>query len=173
MQYQGLDNDRAKHVSNSVLCENKSNIHQQNAQWWCFLCPFCHFVLLKKYIVYGQGPIACIWLDRHTSVPRACELDQQHLSVSVFTGDFCLMITDQRCPLLKNDLFRQRRPQAENVRNWPMEKICGYDFGFVDPPGSSGVRAPRAVGSRSKIYLSACRSIYQPGCHRPTFALTV
>ena len=31
MQYQGLDNDRAKHVSNSVLCENKSNLHQQNA----------------------------------------------------------------------------------------------------------------------------------------------
>ena len=25
MQYQGLDNDRAKHVSNLVLCENKSN----------------------------------------------------------------------------------------------------------------------------------------------------
>ena len=22
--------------------------------------PFRHFVLLKKYIVYGQGPIACI-----------------------------------------------------------------------------------------------------------------
>ena len=30
MQYQGLDNDRAKHVSNLVLCENKSNLHQQN-----------------------------------------------------------------------------------------------------------------------------------------------
>ena len=28
MQYQGLDNDRAKHVSNSVFCENKSNLHQ-------------------------------------------------------------------------------------------------------------------------------------------------
>ena len=48
MQYQGLDNDRAKHVSNSVLCENKSNLHQQNAQWWCFLCPLRHFVLLKN-----------------------------------------------------------------------------------------------------------------------------
>ena len=33
MQYQGLDNDRAKHVSNSVLCENKSNLYQQNPQW--------------------------------------------------------------------------------------------------------------------------------------------
>ena len=22
--------------------------------------PFRHFILLKKYIVYGQGPIACI-----------------------------------------------------------------------------------------------------------------
>ena len=30
---QGLDNDRAKHVSNSVRCESKSNLHQQNAQW--------------------------------------------------------------------------------------------------------------------------------------------
>ena len=58
MQYQGLDNDRAKHVSNSVLCENKSNLHQQNHQRWCFLSPFRHFVLLKKKIVYGQGPIA-------------------------------------------------------------------------------------------------------------------
>ena len=23
--------------------------------------PFCHFVLLKKYIVYGQGPIVCLY----------------------------------------------------------------------------------------------------------------
>ena len=59
MHYQGLDNDKAKHVSNSVLCENKSNLHRQNPQWWCFLCPLPPFVLLKKYIVYGQGPIAC------------------------------------------------------------------------------------------------------------------
>ena len=27
MQYKGLDNGRAKHVSYSVLCENKSNLH--------------------------------------------------------------------------------------------------------------------------------------------------
>ena len=59
MHYQGLDNDKAKHVSNSVLCENKSYLHQQNHQWWSLFCPFRHFVLLKKYIVYGQGPIAC------------------------------------------------------------------------------------------------------------------
>ena len=25
--------------------------------------PFRHFVLLKKYIVYGQGPIACIFFE--------------------------------------------------------------------------------------------------------------
>ena len=25
--------------------------------------PFRHFVLLKKYIVYGQGPIACMYMD--------------------------------------------------------------------------------------------------------------
>ena len=27
IKYQGLDNDRAKHVSNLVLCENKSHLH--------------------------------------------------------------------------------------------------------------------------------------------------
>ena len=53
MQYQGLDNDRAKHVSNSVLCEDKSNLHQQNAQWWCFLCSLLPFCFAQK--------IHCIW----------------------------------------------------------------------------------------------------------------
>ena len=58
MHLQDMDNERAKKVPNSVLCENKSNLHQQNPQWWCFYAPFRHFVLLKKNIVYGQGPIA-------------------------------------------------------------------------------------------------------------------
>ena len=53
MQYQVLDNDRAKHVSNLVLCENKSNFHQQNPQWWCFLCPLPPFCFAQK--------IHCIW----------------------------------------------------------------------------------------------------------------
>ena len=53
MQYQGLDNDRAKHVSNSVLFENKSDLHQQNAQWWCYLCPLPPFCFAQK--------IHCIW----------------------------------------------------------------------------------------------------------------
>ena len=53
MQYQGLDNGRAKHVSNSVLRENKSNLHQQNPQWWCFLCPLPPFCFAQK--------IHCIW----------------------------------------------------------------------------------------------------------------
>ena len=53
-----MDNGRAKYVSNSVLCENKSNLHLQNPQWGVSYAPFRHFVLLKKYIVYGQGPIA-------------------------------------------------------------------------------------------------------------------
>ena len=53
MQYQGLDNDRAKHVSNSVLCENKSNLHKQNAKWWCLLCPLPPFCFAQK--------IHCIW----------------------------------------------------------------------------------------------------------------
>ena len=30
MHLRGLDNDGAKHESNSVLCESKSNLHQQN-----------------------------------------------------------------------------------------------------------------------------------------------
>ena len=53
MQLQSLDNGRAKHVSNSVLCENKGNLHQQNPQWGCFLCPFPPFCFAKK--------IHCIW----------------------------------------------------------------------------------------------------------------
>ena len=63
MHFQGLDNDRAKHVSNSVLCENKSNLYQQNPQWWCSLCPLPPFCFAQKYIVYGQGPIA--WMSHH------------------------------------------------------------------------------------------------------------
>ena len=58
MHFRGLDNDRAKHVSKSVIYENKSNLHQQNPQWCFSYAPIRHFVLLKKYIVYGQGPIA-------------------------------------------------------------------------------------------------------------------
>ena len=53
MQYQGLDNDKAKHESNSVRCKNKRNLHQQNPQWWCFLCPIPPFCFAKK--------IHCIW----------------------------------------------------------------------------------------------------------------
>ena len=59
MQYQGLDNYRAKFVSNSILCVDKRNLHQQNPSGGVSYAPFRHFVLLKKYIVYGQGPIAC------------------------------------------------------------------------------------------------------------------
>ena len=54
MQYQGLDNDRAKHVSNSVLCENKSNLHQQTPQLMLvFLIPLPPFCFAQK--------IHCIW----------------------------------------------------------------------------------------------------------------
>ena len=45
-------------VSNAVHCENKSNIHRQNPQWWCFSCPLPPLCFAQKYIVYGQGPIA-------------------------------------------------------------------------------------------------------------------
>ena len=60
MQYQGLDNERAKHVSNSVLCENKSNLHQQNAQWWCFLCSLPPFCFAQK--------IHCIWSGSYSVI---------------------------------------------------------------------------------------------------------
>ena len=58
MQYKGLDNGRAKHVSNSVLCENKATYTNRIPSGGVSYAPFRHFVLLKKYIVYGQGPIA-------------------------------------------------------------------------------------------------------------------
>ena len=64
MHYQGLDNDRAKHVSNSVLCENKSNLHQHNPQLWCFLCPLQPFCFAQK--------IHCIWSGSY-SVALVCE----------------------------------------------------------------------------------------------------
>ena len=34
--------------------------------------PFRHFVLLKKYIVYGQGPIACLWCTQMELSQMAC-----------------------------------------------------------------------------------------------------
>ena len=81
---------------------------------------------------------------------------------------FCLMVTDQRCPLLKMTSSDKdvHKPKTSRIGQW--QKIIGNDFGFVDPTGSSGVTAPRAVGSRSKIYLSACLSIQLSGCNRPT-----
>ena len=63
MQYQGLDNDRAKHVSNTVLCKNKSNLHQQIPQWWCFLCPLLPFCFAQK--------IHCIWSGSYSVVMQS------------------------------------------------------------------------------------------------------
>ena len=60
MHYQGLDNDRAKHVSNSVLCENESNLHQQNPQWWLFLMPLPSFCFAQK--------IHCIWSGSYSMI---------------------------------------------------------------------------------------------------------
>ena len=65
MQYQGLVNDRAKHVSNSVLCENKSNLHQQNPQWWCFLCPLPPFCFAQK--------IHCIWSGSYSVLLKSVQ----------------------------------------------------------------------------------------------------
>ena len=62
MHYQGLDNDRAKHVSNSVLCENKSNLHQHNPQLWCFLCPLPPFCFAQK--------IHCIWSGSYSVISQ-------------------------------------------------------------------------------------------------------
>ena len=53
MHYQGLDNDRAKHVSNSALCENKSNLHQQNLQWW-------------SVVVFLMTPSAILFCSKNT-----------------------------------------------------------------------------------------------------------
>ena len=66
MQYQGLDNGKAKHVSNSVLCENKSNLHQQNPQWWCFLCLLPPFCFAQK--------IHCIWSGSYSVVSLCANL---------------------------------------------------------------------------------------------------
>ena len=52
MHYQGLDNDRAKHVSNSVLSENKSNLHHQNPQWWLFIMPLSAILFCSKNTLY-------------------------------------------------------------------------------------------------------------------------
>ena len=76
MHYQGLDNDRTKHVSNSVLCENKSNLHQQNPQWWCFLCPLPPFCFDQK--------IHCIW--------------SRSYSVDFFFSNFSMLV------LLQNEI---------------------------------------------------------------------
>ena len=67
MQYQGPDNDRAKHVSNLVLCENKSNLHQQILQWWCFLCPLPPFCFAQKIHCIRSGSYSVIQLlsNRH------------------------------------------------------------------------------------------------------------
>ena len=60
MQHQGLDNDRAKHYPNRsfvrIIATSTNRIPSGSVSY----APFHHFVLLKKYIVYGQGPIACV-----------------------------------------------------------------------------------------------------------------
>ena len=65
MQYQGLDNERAKHVSNLFLCENNSNLHQQNPHWWCFLCPLPPFCFAQK--------IHCIWSGSYSVIIEALQ----------------------------------------------------------------------------------------------------
>ena len=45
--------------------------------------PFCHFVLLKKYIVYGQGPIA--WPFKMRDAPHIYlepKMDRLHTQAS-------------------------------------------------------------------------------------------
>ena len=76
MHYQGLDNDRTKHVSNLVLCENKSILHQQNPQWWCFLYPLPPFCFAQK--------IHCIWSGSY--------------SVDFFLSNFSMLV------LLQNEI---------------------------------------------------------------------
>ena len=59
MQYQGLDNERAKHVSNLFFVRIKATYTNGIPTGGVSYAPFRHFVLLKKYILYVQGPIAC------------------------------------------------------------------------------------------------------------------
>ena len=72
MQYQGLDNDRAKHVSNSVLCENKSNLHQQNPQWWCFLCPLPPFCFAQKIHCIWSGSYSVVYISSLVAESKPC-----------------------------------------------------------------------------------------------------
>ena len=58
MQYQGLDNDRAKMYPTWSCVRIKATYTNRIPSGGVSYAPFRHFVLLKKYIVYGQGPIA-------------------------------------------------------------------------------------------------------------------
>ena len=58
MQYQGLDNDRAKMYPRQSFVRIKTTYTDRIPSSGVSYAPFRHFVLLKKYIVYGQGPIA-------------------------------------------------------------------------------------------------------------------
>ena len=93
MQYQGLDNDRAKHESNSVLCEIKSNLHQQNAQWWCFLCSLPPFCFAQK--------IHCIWSGSYSVVKLARLRCIVINNVLFCSGPLTLMITSGWMDCLK------------------------------------------------------------------------
>ena len=58
MHLQGLDNNRAKmHPTWSYVKLKATNINRIPSGGVSY-APFRHFVLLEKYIVYGQGPIA-------------------------------------------------------------------------------------------------------------------
>ena len=52
MQYQGLDNDRAKHVSNSVLCEKKKQLTPTECPVVMFLMPHPPFCFAQKKTLY-------------------------------------------------------------------------------------------------------------------------
>ena len=97
MQYQGPDNDRAKHVSNLVLCENKSNLHQQNPQWWCFLCPLPPFCFAQK--------IHCIW----------------SVSYSVLIKHDKVLIYKSVCSNSKTILALTRKPVFGGFKDQPVQ----------------------------------------------------
>ena len=58
MHLQGLDNNRAKMHPTWSYVKIKATYINRIPSGGVSYAPFRHFVLLEKYIVYGQGPIA-------------------------------------------------------------------------------------------------------------------
>ena len=65
MHKQGLDNNRAKLYPTWSYVSIKATYINRIPSGGVSYASFCHFVLLEKYIVYGQGPIVCNQYDEN------------------------------------------------------------------------------------------------------------